>query len=450
MIARPLRRLAFLTQRISGGETTARAHVAGNDEISLVASSINSMLDTIVHLIQVMQEQRNTLQGQIEKLVSEVSSVGEGNLRVRAEVTPTALGFVAESFNYMIKELNSLVIHVKAAASEVEHFTVLIFRLLTRLAETSNAQSQQIADATREVERMADFSLLVAEHAQALSETTRTAQAIVQKGRGTIQQATEGMRRIQKNIQETSGKVRMLDEHSREITNIVRVITNIAHQTNRLALDAAMQAAMVGEHGKGFRAVAIDIQRLAERTKGQATSINQIVQNVNEYIRQTAESMAETEQESTTGTRLTQQAGIALEAIFSSIERQTSEVISISQMTSQQLHSFNAIVQTIRDIASSTQQTSTSTREASRTVEHLAQMVEQLSASVEVFKVRDTQGQPRLRSRISGVISEAGNVRGHISGPSSEPGTMRNYLAGPRSDSGFGNFTSSNLLPLEE
>src|SRR6266849_1011643 len=103
-ITQPLRRLAALTRRITRGDTSARARIVGRDEINLVANSMNSMLDNIVLLIQDAQAQRDNLQAQVEKLVSEVSGVGEGDLRVQAEVTADALGVLADSFNYMVEE----------------------------------------------------------------------------------------------------------------------------------------------------------------------------------------------------------------------------------------------------------------------------------------------------------------------------------------------------------
>src|SRR5207247_8486749 len=94
--------------------------MAGRDEIFMVATSMNSMLDNIVRLIQETQAQRDNLQAQVEKLVSEVSGVGEGDLRVQAQVTADALGVLADSFNYMVEELGSLIRRVKRGAHDAE------------------------------------------------------------------------------------------------------------------------------------------------------------------------------------------------------------------------------------------------------------------------------------------------------------------------------------------
>ena len=102
-ITRPLHRLASLTRRITEGDTSARAEIPGRDEINQVARSMNMMLDNIVHLLQITQNQHADLQAQVEKLLNEVSGVGEGDLSIEAEVTAGALGALADSFNFMVE-----------------------------------------------------------------------------------------------------------------------------------------------------------------------------------------------------------------------------------------------------------------------------------------------------------------------------------------------------------
>ena len=388
-ITQPLRRLASLTRRITRGDTSARAKIVGRDEINLVANSMNSMLDNIVRLIQEAQAQRDSLQAQVEKLVSEVSGVGEGDLRVQAEVTADALGVLADSFNYMVEELGSLVVRVKMVAQEVENSTTMTFERMSQLVESADTQIKQIAEAAIEVEHMADSSRQVAERAQTLYGVAREARKTAETGREAVQQTVEGMGRIHEYVQDTSSKVQTLGDRSREINNIVEVIANIAHQTNRLALDAAIQAAMAGENGKGFGAVAADIRRLAERAKDQASSITRIVRSVREDIGAVAVSMRDTERETSAGAKLAEEAGSSLVSIFGVVERQAHEIESINQVAAQQLQSSNAVVQIMQAVTVSTQQSSASTREASQNMERLARLAEQLLASVEAFKLRE-------------------------------------------------------------
>jgi len=111
-IISPLNHLVALTRRVARGEAKARANIRGRDEISMVASSMNSMLDHILRLMQEAQSRHAELQAQIQQMIREVSGVGEGNLRIQVHVTSADLGMLASSFNGMAEELNTLVVNV--------------------------------------------------------------------------------------------------------------------------------------------------------------------------------------------------------------------------------------------------------------------------------------------------------------------------------------------------
>src|SRR6266571_1093049 len=388
-IVTPLRSLSALTRRIARGDTSARAHMIGRDEIAMVATSMNNMLDNIVPLIQETQSQRDLLQAQVEKLVSEVSGVGEGDLRIQAEVTADALGVLADSFNYMVEELSSLIVNVKMVTHEVENSTLQTFDRMTQLVKNADNQIHQISQSVIEIEDIADSSRQVAERAKVLSDVASEARQMAQTGRGVVQQTVEGIGRINENVQVTSSKVQLLGERSREINNIVEVISNIAYQTNRLALDAAIQAALAGENGKGFGAVAADIRRLAERTKDQVSMIARIVRSVREDIDAAASSMQETEQETSAGSELAQQAGRTLETIYRVVEQQAQEIEYINTLAVQQVQSSGEVVQIMHGVSDASHHSNVSTRETSHNMERLARLAEQLLASVEAFKLRE-------------------------------------------------------------
>jgi methyl-accepting chemotaxis protein len=464
-ITRPLRQLANLTRRIAKGETNARAVINSQDEISMVATSMNNMLDNIVRLIQETQSQRDWLQSQVEKLVSEVSGVGEGDLRVQAEVTADSLGVLADSFNYMVEELGSLVVRVKTVANEVEQFTTTVLDRMTQLVDTGDTQIEQIEQAVINVDRMTTLSKEVAERAQGLYEVARIARHDAQLGRESVQQAVEGMTRINENVLATAGKVQTLGERSLAINEIVEVISNIAHQTNRLALDAAIQAAMAGENGKGFGAVAADIRRLAERAKDQASMIGRIVRSVREDIAAVAISMQDTERETLNGSKLTQEAGVALESIFAAVEHQAHEIESINHMAMQQLQSSSAVVRIMHSVAEATQQGGMSTRQTSENMERLSRLVEQLRASVEAFKLREdrayfvptTSGKLLLEDGMENPLTVSGVFRTvsatgrtvRAAAIEIEPEPSANTLLPPESEDPFASYPRTPFQPFQ-
>ncbi len=388
-IVNPLNQLAILTRRIANGETAVRAEVRGRDEIYQVAAAVNTMLDHIVRLIREAESRHAVLQAQLEKLVNEVSGIGEGDLSIQAEVTTDELGVLADSFNFIAEELSNLVVNVKMLAHEVQNATAMAFDRMAQLVDNADLQIQQITQATSEVSEMATSSRHVADRAQELYNVAYQASGTAHSGRTAVHQTVEGMERINENVRSTSEKVQSLGDRSREISNIVRVISSIAHQTNRLALDAAIQAAMAGENGKGFGAVAVDIRRLAERAKEQATMITQIVRSFLEDITIATVSMKDTENETTAGTKLAHEVGQALESIFSVVEHQASEIEAINQVAVQQLQSSTTVAQIMQSVSNSTQQSSINTHDAAQLMEHLSRLAGQLLTSVEVFKLRE-------------------------------------------------------------
>ncbi|HXZ05172.1 MAG TPA: methyl-accepting chemotaxis protein, partial [Ktedonobacteraceae bacterium] len=351
---------------------------------------------------------------------------------------------LADSFNYMVEELGSLVVRVKMVAREVESSTTMTYERMSQLVEVADTQIKQITGAAVEVEKMAGSSRQVAERAQVLYSVAREARQTAETGRGAVLQTVEGMGRIHEYVQDTSNKVQTLGDRSREINNIVEVIANIAHQTNRLALDAAIQAAMAGENGKGFGAVAADIRRLAERAKDQASSIARIVRGVREDIGAVAVSMQDTERETSAGSELAQEAGTSLASIFGVVDRQASEIEAINRMAAQQLQSSNAVVHIMQAVSNSTQQSTVSTRDAAQNMERVARLAEQLLASVEAFKLRENLNYYAPMGNVSitpeeeyqNQLSLSGAFRTVTSSAYSSSSSNKNALAPARTTTG--------------
>jgi methyl-accepting chemotaxis protein len=403
-ITRPLRQLVDLTQRIAKGETNARAAIASRDEIYTVAASMNTMLDSIGQLMQDVQGQRDFLQARVDKLITEVTSIGEGDLRMQAEVSNDALGFLANSFNFMIRELSNLVIRVKVVAQQVETLTATTQSRMSELVKINDHQILEMTNAVSTMQQMADSTRKVTERTQTLYTFARETRQTAYNGRGAVQQTVTGMKHIYENVQTTAAKVQLLRDNSREINHIVSVISSIAHHTNRLALDATIQAATAGENGTGFAAVASDIRRLAEQTKDQASMIASLVRNVNENIGNVAISVHESEQETAQGTGLAQQAEKALDSIFNGVEQQAQAIESINTMVTQQSVMSKGVLQTLLDVSEEARKNSDSTRNASQTMWRLTRLVEQLRSSVGAFKLRDEQVTPARGNSLSGVL----------------------------------------------
>src|SRR5712692_3007085 len=153
--------LVDVCRNFAGGDRAVRATGTGDDEFAMLAMSLNTLLDSqgfaVGGATSVGGSDAAALQAQIEKLLQEVSAVGDGHLRVQAEVTPDTLGVLADSFNYMIEELAKVVGRVQSTAVQVTNATR---RILDRTAELTNAsetQVAQISETTQAVEELATF-----------------------------------------------------------------------------------------------------------------------------------------------------------------------------------------------------------------------------------------------------------------------------------------------------
>lgn len=429
-IIRPLNQLVTLTRRVARGETSARANVPGRDEIALVATSMNGMLDVTGQLTQEAQNRHMDLQNQIGKLIHEVHGIGDGDLRIHAEVLPNELGRLAEFFNLTARQLNNLVVNMKMLARGVQNATLQTFGYMEQLVDNADTQMQHIVEANTETGNVSTLSRQVVERTQVLSAVANEARTVAQRGRAAVQQTVDEMAHINDNIHVTTAKVVMLDERSREISTIVEVMAAIAQQTNRLALDASIQAALAGDQGKGFGAVAADIRRLAERSKEQMVRIGRVVDSVIEEINMTKRSIQETEQEVTSGTTLTVEVGNALESIFSVVERQAHEIETTNQAALQQLHSSQRVEQIMKQVANSTRQGSSSTNQAMQQMKSLAQIAGQLLSSVEVFQLRD-DAAPRAMISESSPVTIQTHWESNIPPQSDSRGTLNGNYAFP-------------------
>lgn len=386
-ITRPLSDLVVLTERIRKGNVHARVKVKGRDEIAIVGNSMNTMLDDIVRLMEESQGQHDRLQASVERLIAEVSGIGEGDLRVKAEPTSDILGTLAYSFNTMIAALSTLVVHVKQGAQAIDQSTTNIYDEIRQLAHNAQRQMQQTTSASQTIADMVSSSQQAVRRSEQLDQAANETRQVAVNGRQNVQQTMEGIVRITTTVQQTSQKVRMLDERSQRIKEIVDVIQTIATQTNRLALDAAIQAAMAGEHGKGFGAVAEDIRRLAERTKEQTGLITQIVKDVGDNLNVVAFAIHDLEQESFVGSSLVEHTGKMLATIFTLVEQQATDTASITQVVRQALLSLEYVAQLIQQLASATHANTERVDRVNYESTQLKNLAQQLTISVAAFKL---------------------------------------------------------------
>ena len=326
-------------------------------------------------------------QAAILRLMNELQMVAEGDLTQEATVTEDITGAIADSVNYTVEELRSLVGNVQNTATRVAHTTAQVDSTSTELLAASTEQLREIRETGRSVLDMALRINEVSTQAQESAAVARQSLVAADTGLQAVQNAIGGMNAIRDQIQETSKRIKRLGESSQEIGEITELISDITEQTNVLALNAAIQAASAGEAGRGFSVVAEEVQRLAERSADATRQISALVKAIQTDTQDAVGAMERSTQGVVEGAKLSDNAGAALSEI-DRVSRRLSELIEqISTSASREAELANVVADNIQHIFAVTEQTGEGTRSTAQQVRELSRMAEELRQSVSRFKI---------------------------------------------------------------
>jgi len=329
--------------------------------------------------------QRN--QDAILRLLDEMGSLAEGDLTVKATVTEDITGAIADSVNFAVEALRSLVTTINETAVQVSAAAQETQATAMQLADAAQHQARQISSASVAINDMATSIDNVSKNSAESADVAQRSVQIAANGAQVVRQTIQGMDSIRDQIQETSKRIKRLGESSQEIGAIVELINDLAEQTNILALNAAIQAASAGEAGRGFAVVADEVQRLAERASGATKRIETLVQTIQSDTNEAVSSMEQTTSEVVSGARLAEDAGHALGEIENVSNNLAALIQGISTSARQQSAAATNISATMNVIQEITSQTSVGASQTAESIGNLAQLASDLRRSVADFKL---------------------------------------------------------------
>jgi twitching motility protein PilJ len=323
----------------------------------------------------------------IMRLLDEMGTLAEGDLTVKATVTEDITGAIADSVNFAVEALRSLVTTINETAVRVSSAAQETQATAKHLADAANQQAEQITSASAKINEMAVSIDQVSRNSADSAEVAQRSVQIASNGAQIVRQTIIGMDSIREQIQETSKRIKRLGESSQEIGSIVELINDIAEQTNILALNAAIQAASAGEAGRGFAVVADEVQRLAERATGATKRIETLVQTIQSDTVEAVSSMEQTTTQVVNGARLAEDAGTALGEIEKVSNNLAGLIQGISSAAKQQSAAATNISSTMSSIQQITAQTSVGANQTAESIGNLAQLAQELRRSVADFKL---------------------------------------------------------------
>ena len=323
----------------------------------------------------------------ILRLLDELSSLADGDLTVQATVTEDITGAIADSINYAVDALRGLVTTINASAIQLDSATRQTQALSAHLAKASGAQSKQIASATESAASMASSVEEVSGNAERASDVARHSVEVAHKGGDAVRRTIDGMNTIRETMQETSKRIKRLGESSQEIGNIVELISDIAEQTNILALNASIQSSMAGDAGRGFAVVADEVQRLAERAANATKQIEVLVRTIQTDTNEAVVSMERSTTDVVGGALLAENAGAALEEIEQVSNQIASLVQNISSSSRAQTSAAQGIARNMQVLKEISAQTAESTSATSTAIAKLAELSAGLRKSASGFRL---------------------------------------------------------------
>ena len=336
---------------------------------------------------QTTKELNDRNQEAIMRLLDEMGSLAEGDLTVKATVTEDMTGAIADSINFAVEQLRTLVATINDTSVQVAASAQETQATAMQLAEAAGHQAQEINSATDRINEIAASINQVSRNSADSAEVARRSVQIATNGAGVVRQTIAGMDSIRDQIQETSKRIKRLGESSQEIGSIVELINDISEQTNILALNAAIQAASAGEAGRGFAVVADEVQRLAERSSSATKRIEALVQTIQADTNEAVSSMEQTTSEVVAGARLAEDAGTALGEIEKVSSDLSNLIEGISVAAQEQSSAASNITQTMNTIQSITAQTAQGASQTAESIGNLAQLAADLRRSVADFKL---------------------------------------------------------------
>ncbi|MBZ0265977.1 methyl-accepting chemotaxis protein, partial [bacterium] len=334
-------------------------------------------VEAVVDQTEIMKAQRRFKKiseyqsKEVETLNAILDRMAEGDLTVTyqpvepdEDTSEIAASFkeISESLNETLDNLNNILSNVTVAVDQVSTGSQQVSSASQSLSEGSTEQASSIEETSSSMEEIGSQTRQNAANAEEANKLTAEARLAADTGNQSMQKMIEAMKEIK--------------DSSTEVSKIIKVIDEIAFQTNLLSLNAAVEAARAGIHGKGFAVVADEVRNLAQRSAKAAKETTEMIEGSMTRV--------------LAGSEIALKTGDALEEIVSSIAKATALVNEITDASRRQATGIEQINDALTQIDSVTQSNTANAEESAAAAEELSSQATQLSNTVRKFKLRDS------------------------------------------------------------
>ncbi|HZF60162.1 MAG TPA: methyl-accepting chemotaxis protein [Desulfovibrio sp.] len=367
----PIKDAREAAQRISNGDMDVNITATGKDEITVLERCMSEMTANVKKSLAISEEKTREAEQSAAKAleaVAEAERLTEEAHRARSEGMLSA----AKHLEQVVTAITSISTEISGNIEQAE--------------QGATTQAARTTEAATAVEQMNCTVIEVAKNASATADLSTSMRQRAAEGAEVVFQSVQAIGNVQKDALVLKDEMTKLAEHAGAISQIMGVISDIADQTNLLALNAAIEAARAGEAGRGFAVVADEVRKLAEKTMSSTSdvgnAIGAIQKSVDSSIRQVDVTAGNVE----SATTLSQKSGEALREIVGMVDQTVDQVRGIATSSEEQSAATESITQTVTQVSSIAAETATIMHTSARAVAALADEAKKLNNMVTELK----------------------------------------------------------------